>query len=155
MVNKECPKEIDGVPVICTWEKEWQKKMGEYIEKKQDFILLGEKEYLEQVKNAYEQKKLKELIKIILLGGAGAAALPGITTTSLSAALGLGTFCVVDPEPISKTILLIVVGAILGTAAAILIWRIVKWVKDKAKIIEIEIETPFFKSGIKVEFQEN
>ena len=125
-MEKTCPKVIDGLPVICTWEENWQKKMAQFIEKEQDFILLGEQEYLKQIEKAYRNKSLKELAKIILLGGAGALALPGITSTSLSIALGLGLFAAADPEPISKTALTIAAGAIIGVTAVLVIWGIIK-----------------------------
>jgi len=131
----ECPKEISGLPVVCTWIEGWQEKMGEFIDKKQDFILLGEEEYLKKIEEAFRKKALKELIKIILLGGAGAVALSGITSTSLSVALGLGVFAVADPEPISKAVVIAAVTAILGITAALLIWKIIKLLKDRDNII--------------------
>ena len=126
-----CPEKIGGLPVVCTWVEGWQKKMAELIDRKQDFILLGEEEYLKKVKEAYYKKSLKELVKIILLGRAGAVALPGITSTSLSIALGLGFFAAADPEPVSKSVLIAAVAAILGITAAIVIWNIVKLYKDR------------------------
>jgi len=36
--------------------------MGEFIDKKQDFVLLGEEEYLKKVEEAFRKKVLKELI---------------------------------------------------------------------------------------------
>jgi hypothetical protein len=126
----ECPKEINGLPVVCTWIEGWQEKMGEFIDKKQDFILLGEEEYLKQIEKAYRERAWKELIKIILLGGAGAVAVPGITAGSLSVALSLGVFAVADPEPISKIVLIVAVGAVIGITGAILIWKIIKLLKE-------------------------
>jgi hypothetical protein len=38
--NLECPKEINGLPVICTWIEGWQEKMGEFIDKRQNFIFV-------------------------------------------------------------------------------------------------------------------
>jgi len=151
-MEKTCPKVIDGLPVICTWEENWQKKMAQFIEKEQDFILLGEQEYLKQIEKAYRNKSLKELAKIILLGGAGALALPGITSTSLSIALGLGLFAAADPEPISKTALTIAAGAIIGVTAVVVIWGIIKLLRGgnirfvlrtdlEGPVIEVRFET--------------
>jgi len=103
--------------------------MIEFVEKEQDFILLGDQEYLRQIEEAYRNKSLKKFIKIILLGGAGALALPGITSTSLSLALGLSFFAAADPEPVSKTALIIAAGAIVGVTAAVVIWGIIKLLK--------------------------
>jgi len=105
--------------------------MAEFIDKKQDFVLLGEEDYLKQIEEAYRKRVLKDFIKIILLGGAGAVALPGITASSLSIALGLGIFAVADPEPVSKTALIAAVMLILGITVAVLIWNIVKLFKDR------------------------
>ena len=148
MIEKKCPREIDDLPVVCTWEENWQKKMAEFIEKEQDFILLGEQEYLKQIEKAYKRKSLKDLIKIILLGGAGALALPGITSTSLSVALGLSFFAAADPEPVSKTVLIIAVGAIIGITAALVIWGIIKLLKGGN--INFVFRTDF--GGIEVRF---
>jgi len=151
-MERTCPKVIDGLPVVCTWEKNWQKRMADFIEKEQDFILLGEQEYLEQVKKAYVNKSLKELIKVILLGGAGALALPGITSTSLSVALGLGLLATVDPEPVSKTALTIAVGAIVGVTAVLVIWGIIKLLKGGN--VEFVFRTDFKDiGGVEVHFR--
>ena len=106
----QCPEEIDGLPVVCTWVKGWQEKMAKFIEKRQDFILLGEEEYISQIEKAYKKRDLKNLIKVILLGGSGAVAVSGITMAKITAALGF--LAAADPEPISKTAFLIVLTII-------------------------------------------
>jgi len=148
--SRECPKEINGLPVVCTWVEGWQEKMGEFIDKKQDFILLGEEEYLKQIEEAYRKKALKDLVKVILLGGAGAVALPGITSTSLSIALGLGIFAAADPEPISKTVVIAAVAAILGITAAVLIWKMIKLLKDRVEFVKFKFP---FGTGVEIRFK--
>ena len=119
------------------------KKMGKLIDKKQDFILIGEKEYLKQLEEAHTKRNLKKFIQVVLLGG-GALALPGISAISLSAALGLGFFAAADPEPISKAAMIIAVAAILSVTAAILIYKITKLYINRADFVKINIRTPFF-----------
>ena len=154
-IPRSCPDKVDGIPAVCTWVEGWQKKMSEFIEKRQNFILLGEEEYLKQVKEAYEKRNWKKFVKIILLGsGTGAVALPGITSASLTTALGLGMFSAIDPEPISKVIILVIIGAILGATAATIIWTTIALYKDdnaKLKLVEVNLLKNLV--GMKVEFE--
>jgi len=111
------------------------RKNGRVYRQKAGFYFVGRRRIFKKIEEAFRKKALKELIKIILLGGAGAVALSGITSTSLSVALGLGVFAVADPEPISKAVVIAAVTAILGITAALLIWKIIKLLKDRDNII--------------------
>ena len=137
--NPLCPKEVNGLPVVCTWEEKWQEKMGEYIKKKQDFILLGPKEYIENIKKKYESRDYEGYAALFLLGGYGALGFPGLSATSLSTTLGLSAFATADPEPTSKTILIALVAGIVGLAVAYLIWEVICLFKDKVKLKEVKV----------------
>lgn len=120
--KNDCPKEINGLPVVCTWMKDWQKQAAEYIKKKQDFILLGERQYLEELIETYKKGDFKKFAKLFLLGGgAGAVALTGVSSTTLSIVFGLGTFSLLDPEPISKIAAAAIAGVVGAVVLAILI----------------------------------
>ena len=152
MEKRECPKEVNGLPVVCTWVEGWQKKMAEFIDKKQDFVLTGKEEYLRNVKKAYCRKSVKEFIELILLGGAGAVALPGVSATSLGTALGLSCFATADPEPVSKTIFIAIVAAIVGVTAAILIWKLFMALRMKIDF-KVESNVPGIPHAVEVHFE--
>ncbi|GEM_PF-3602677 len=45
----ECPKEHEGLPVVCLYEEGWKQKVKEFVEEKQSFIAIGPDIALEEL----------------------------------------------------------------------------------------------------------
>jgi len=130
-------KEID------TSKKNWQKEMSEAMEKNEKFILITDNEEL--AKGIVEKKLKMKTLKMILLGsaagGAGIAGLSGIAGIAATSSI----VAVADPEPVSKTVM-IVVSAICFAIGAGFLYLLIKMLmnnKYKFKIVVSKVEGKF------------
>lgn len=64
----KCPKEIDGKPIICVYEKDWQKEVANLLKKKQSFLLIGPEEYINKIYKEYISGNKKEVFRTMLIG---------------------------------------------------------------------------------------
>ncbi len=155
MNKKDCPKElkINGslVPVVCVYEKDWQKKVAEYMKTKTEFVIIGNKDYLDKLYNNWKSGRKEDLIKNILAGvpGVGIPALVSATAIPLIlGAIGIGTALTPFTFGISSISVLASIASIVGVAAAIVIIIIISKI---SKVEFIKIDSPI--AGLYVKFK--
>ncbi len=54
----ECPKEHEGLPMVCLYEEGWEQKIRNFLEENQSFILIGPEEELKLLQEVLEKLEL-------------------------------------------------------------------------------------------------
>ena len=59
----ECPKEHEGLPVVCLYEEGWEQKIRNFLEENQSFVLIGPETSLKKFKELLEDTMLVDIEK--------------------------------------------------------------------------------------------
>jgi len=127
-------KEISAVSrkEINTSKKGWQKQMAACMKAKEEFTLITDDPNL--AKDLANGQTLNQTLKVILLGSSAVATGGVVTGTAVGMGTGAKVFALTglaaaaNPEPVSKTALIVLTGvlgvALLGTVAFMIWWLV-------------------------------
>ena len=132
--------------VIDTSKKGWQKQMEQCMREKKKFVIITKDKKLAE---SLAKNEIKVgALKLVLLGSTTVAGLSGVAYVAAASSIA----ALADPEPLSKTVL-VILSAACAAAGAYFVYRLTKMLLYKEYRFKIKYKGNFGEFGGEIEIE--